>query len=379
MAQLARIRYGVSFQERFQNEGTIMHKKPSLADVAASAGVSVATVSRVLNNPKIVKPDLRERVLKASRELGYVPHGAARALASNRTRSIGVVVPTLGISVFARGVEALQDRLGEDGYRLLVANSQYDLTKEFQETQSLLAHGVDGLVLVGNERLPETRKLLRNYACPVVVTFVHEAAEDYPAVGFNNFSSAYDMTSYLIGLGHRRFSVLTSPVGNNDRIRGRRDGVLRCLEDAGPDCRLEHLLEAPYAMEAGRYGLREIVARAPQTTCLICTTDVVAVGAMAEARKLGIAVPDNLSIAGYDGLDFASYLTPGLTTVTVPAPEIGTGAAERMLDMLGGRPLQSATVIDARLSIRGSTGAPRSVDSPLIATMAPEAAVTPKG
>ncbi|MCX8997022.1 LacI family DNA-binding transcriptional regulator [Rhizobiaceae bacterium BDR2-2] len=354
-----------------------MNKKTSLADVAAIAGVSVATVSRVLNNPKIVKADLRERVLKASRDLGYVPHGAARALASNRTRSIGVVVPTLGISVFARGVEALQDRLGEDGYRLLVANSQYDLAKEFQETQSLLAHGVDGLILVGNERLPETRKLLRKYACPVVVTFVHEAAEDYPAVGFNNFSSSYDMTSYLIGLGHRHFSVLTSPAGNNDRIRGRCDGVLRCLEDSGPETTLEHLLEVPYMMEAGREGLREIVERAPRTTCLICTTDVIAVGAMAEARQLGIAVPDDLSIAGYDGLDFASYLTPALTTVTVPAPEIGARAAERMLDILAGRPSQPTTVIDAALTVRGSTAAPRPAERPLLKRAAHDAAVTP--
>lgn len=334
-----------------------MNKKPSLADVAAAAGVSVATVSRVLNTPKLVKANLRERVLKASRDLGYVPHGAARALASNRTRSIGVVVPTLGISVFARGVEALQDRLGEDGYRLLVANSQYDPAKEFQEIQSLLAHGVDGLVLVGNDRLPETRRLLRQNACPIVVTFVHEAAEDYPAVGFNNFASAYDMTRHLIRLGHHRFSILTSPAGANDRIRGRRDGIVRCLDDAG--AHLERLLEVPYAMKAGREGLAVIVDEAPATTCIVCTTDVIAVGAMAQARQFGIAVPEDLSVAGYDGLDFASYLTPGLTTVTVPAAEIGTLAAERMIDILAGRTPPTATVIEARLSVRGSTGAPR--------------------
>lgn len=336
-----------------------MKKKASLADVAAAAGVSVATVSRAINTPQLVKAALRERVLKASRDLGYVPHGAARALASNRTRSVGVVVPTLGISVFARGVEALQDRLGEEGYRLLVANSQYDPAKEFEETQSLLAHGVDGLVLVGNERLPETRRLLRHHACPVVVTFVHEAAEDYPAVGFNNFTSAYDMTSHLIGLGHRRFAILTSPAGHNDRIRARRDGILRCMEDADSRARVESTIEVPYTMQAGREGLARIVSETPAVTCLICTTDVLAVGAMAQARELGIAVPEDLSIAGYDGLDFASYLTPGLTTVTVPAAEIGRQAAERMVEILSGRSAAPATVIEALLSVRGSTAPPR--------------------
>lgn len=351
-----------SFQEMKEN---VVTRKVSLADVAAAASVSVATVSRVLNNPGIVKEGLRERVLKASRELGYVPHGAARALASNRTRSIGVVVPTLGISVFARGVEAMQNRLGEDGYRLLVANSQYDPDKEFQETQSLIAHGVDGLVLVGNERLPETRRLLRRYACPIVVSFVHEAAEDYPAVGFNNFTSAYDMTSHLIGLGHGAFSILTSPAGNNDRIRARRDGILRCLEDSGSRARIRSVLEVPYLMEAGREGLRTIIDESPDTTCLICTTDVIAVGAMAQARDLAIAVPEDLSVAGFDGLDFASYLSPGLTTVTVPAAEIGRLSAERILDILHGRTPQPATVIESRLAVRGSTGAPRPAERQL--------------
>ena len=332
-------------------------KKPSLADVAAAAGVSVATVSRALNTPGIVKAKLRERVLQASRELGYVPHGAARALASRRNRSIGVVVPTLGLSVFARGVEALQDRLSDDGYRLLVANSQYDPAKELQEIQSLLAHGVDGLVLVGNDRLPETRKLLRQNSCPVVVTFVHEAAEEYPAVGIDNFASACDMTRHLVSAGHTRFSILTSPAGYNDRIRSRRDGIVRSIEDAGAS--LERLIEIPYTMEAGREGLNRIVNEAPLTTCVICTADLIAVGALAEARRIGLDVPGDLSIAGFDGLDLSDYLTPGLSTVVVPAADIGTLAAERVLEIISGGKPPAETVLDPRLSIRGSTGAPR--------------------
>ncbi|GGD42679.1 LacI family DNA-binding transcriptional regulator [Aureimonas glaciei] len=334
-----------------------MTRKTSLADVASAAGVSVATVSRALNNPGMVTPELRERISKATRELGYVPNGAARALASKRTRTIGVVVPTLGISVFARGVEAMQDRLGIDGYRLVVANSRYDARREFEEVQSLLSHGIDGLILVGNERSPDTRRLIRRYECPVVVTFVHEASEDYPAVGFDNFASAYDLTRYLLAQGHRNVAVLSSPTGGNDRIRSRRDGILAKLTEA--DAHLSCLLEVPYAMSAGRDGLKKIMDAAPETTCLVCTTDVLAVGAMSQARDLGIDVPGQLSIAGYDGLDFASYLAPGLTTVTVPAAEIGNAAAERMTALLSGRMGQASTVLEAALTIRGSTGSPR--------------------
>ena len=335
-----------------------MYRKPSLSDVASLAGVSIATVSRALNNPEIVTAELREKVLKATRSLGYVPHGAARALASKKTRSVGVVVPTLGISVFARGVEALQDRLSEDGYRLLVANSQYDPVRELQEIESLLAHGVAGLVLVGNERLPEARKRLRQFSCPVVITFMNEAAEDLPAVGVNNFSSSYDLAKYLVDCGHEQFSILSSPVLNNDRVRERRNGILSCLDDNSDRVKVNQVIEVPYSMQAGGEGLDAIVANAPETTALVCTTDLIAVGSMARAREIGLAVPEHISIAGYDGLELAKYLTPALTTVSVPANEIGQGAAERMLEALKGGKPKASTVIATSLSVRGSTGRP---------------------
>lgn len=345
-----------------------MRKKASVADVAAAAEVSIATVSRVLNNPSLVKPELRERVLRASRSLGYVPHGAARALASNRTRSIGVVVPTLGAAVFARGVEALQNRLQEADYRLLVADSQYDSEKEYQEIRALLAHGIDGLVLVGNERLSETRTLLKQQGSPVVISFVHESSEDYPAVGFDNFASGYALARYLLGLGHRRFSLLTSAFATNDRVRARRDGVLRSIEDFGDDARMERALTVDYTMEAGRIGLRRVLDEAPETTCLVATTDVIAVGAHAEAQRLGLRVPQDLSIAGHDGLDFTSYLSPSLTTVEVPSAAIGAAAAERMLGLLAGKgEARAPLVLDAPLLVRESTAPPRP-PSPLVAT-----------
>ena len=335
-----------------------MKKKAVLADVADASGVSLATVSRVLNTPEIVTPEVRERVRRALRSLDYLPHGAARALRSRRTRSVGVVVPTLGASIFGRGVEALQSRLAERGYRLLVANSQYDLQKEAVEIQSLLEHGIDGLILVGNDHLPEARSLVRRYDIPVVITFVHVAAENLPAVGFNNFAAAYEMAAYLFGLGHRQFGVITSPVTANDRVRARREGLLTYLRNNGvllpPAC----LVEVPYLMEAGREALRRIISAAPQTTAVLCTTDVLAIGAVAEAKRLGLDVPGRLSVAGFDNLEFASYVDPALTTVTIPAEDIGRTAADRLLDAFAGEELPQATEIPAVLAIRGTTAPP---------------------
>lgn len=339
-----------------------IRKKAGIADIAAAAGVSSATVSRVLNKPAIVRPELRARVQQALRTLGYVPHGAARALASKRTRSVGAVVPTLGTSIFARGVEALQNRLGEGGYGLLVANSQYDPEKELFETRALLERGIDGLVLVGNERLAETRALLRQYGIPVVVTYVSEAADGVPAVGLDSFEGTYALTRYLVDLGHRRFAIVTSPVANNDRIRARRDGIVTCLEHCDLRAGVP-ILELPYLMDSGKNAVRTVIAQAPDVTAIVCTTDVLAIGAIAEAKALGLDVPRDLSISGFDDLEFASYLDPSLTTVHVPAEEIGRIAADRVVGLMSDRPVPMTTDLAGKLVIRQSTGAPRAAGS----------------
>ncbi|MFC7395637.1 LacI family DNA-binding transcriptional regulator [Chelatococcus sp. GCM10030263] len=338
---------------------TDVKKKIVIADIAAAAGVSTATVSRVLNTPSIVRPELRERVQQALRTFGYVPHAAARALASRKTRSVGAIVPTLGTSIFARGVEALQNRLGEEGYGLLVANSQYDLERELFETRTLLERGIDGLVLVGNERVSEARALLRHYGIPVVVTYVSHAADDLPAIGLDGFQACYDLTRALIELGHRHFAVATSPFGTNDRIRARRHGMLTCLEQRGLRPPPDAVLEVPYTMEDGRRALRTLVARFPEITALVCTTDVLAIGAIAEAKVIGLDVPGDLSISGFDDLEFASYLDPPLTTVHVPAEEIGRLAAERLIGLIRGEEVAMSTDVPGRIVYRRSTAAPR--------------------
>ncbi|MFG1301581.1 substrate-binding domain-containing protein [Xanthobacter sp. V3C-3] len=334
-------------------------RKAVIADIAAAAGVSTATVSRAINTPAMVRPELRARVQEALRQLGYVPDGAARALASRRSRSVGVLVPTLSTSIFARGVEALQNRLAEAGYSLLVANSQYDLDKELMEARVLLERGVDGLVLVGNERVSEARALLRQSGLPIVVTYVSDGADGLPAVGIDNFRLAYDLTRYLVDLGHRRFGVISSPFAANDRIRARRQGILTCLDHRNAMPEASALLEVPYTMESGRQALRRVVEACPPMTALVCTTDVLAIGAIAEAKDLGLRVPEDLSIAGFDDLEFASYLDPPLTTVHVPTEQIGLRAAELLLGLMQSRPVESRTELEGELAIRRSTGAPR--------------------
>src|ERR1700719_2084535 len=182
----------------------------TLGDVARRAGVSAASVSRVLNYPAKVSPGVRERVMRAMGELGYIRDGAARALASRQSLTIGNVVPTLGIGIFAAGVAALQRRLDEFGYQLLVAASDYDEAKEVRQVRALIERGVDGIALVGQRHHAEIYELLRARKLPYVNTYQFDGRSPHPSIGFDNRTGTFALTRHLIDLGHREFGIVTA-------------------------------------------------------------------------------------------------------------------------------------------------------------------------
>ncbi len=171
--------------------------RAKLADVARLADVSLATASRALNQPEIVRPAIRERVQKAVMRLAYAPDRTAKALSSGKSRIIGAVVPTLGNAIFADGVEALQERLGERGYTLLLSNSQYDPDKELRQVGAFLEQGVDGMVLVGDFFAPEVLPLIRRRGIPFVTTYVCASRHDIPAIGIDNMQATREITEYF--------------------------------------------------------------------------------------------------------------------------------------------------------------------------------------
>jgi len=327
-----------------------------LEDVARAAGVSTATASRVLNHPDIVRPGLREKVTRAMTELSYTRDGAARALKLGRMRTIGAVVPTLNISIFAEGVEALQNRLSEQGYTLFIANSQYDVLKELGEVRALLERGIDGLVLVGDTFSDEVLQLVRQHGVPLVTTYVGAARDGVPAIGIDNAEATSQLTRYLLGLGHRDFGVIANLQPSNDRSRARHDGILRALEEAGIQLDSSRIIKVTHSLVQGRSGLHQLLMTHPTITAVICTTDTLAMGAIAEARSLALTVPRDLSITGFDDIELASQMSPALTTVSVPAAEIGRSAADHLINALSGVPIPVSVQLPYRLVLRGSTG-----------------------
>jgi LacI family transcriptional regulator len=328
----------------------------SLQDVAIRAGVSTATVSRVINGAAPVSDGVRERVEAASRALGYIPNGVARALSSRRTGAIGAVVPTIENDGFARTVFALQKRLQAAGRTLLLANSDYDLDVELDEVTRLLSQGVDGLVLIGGDHRPELAALVERKRVPLVEIWALTSAA--ACVGFDNAAQASVLADHLLDLGHRRVAIVAGQTEHNDRAAARVMGVRASLKARGLKTCGEWLTAQPYRIAEGRAGARALMGVAQPPTAIVCGNDQLAFGVLVEARALGIKVPEQLSVAGFGDSDYAEFLDPPLTTMHAPAEEIGDKAAAYLLARLAGEPAETIQSVQVDLVVRGSTAPP---------------------
>lgn len=326
-----------------------------LRDVAERAGVSSASVSRVLNRPETVSPKTRQRIEAAIAEMNFVPNWAARSLASQKSRTVGAVVPTLGIAIFARGIEALQNRLEQSGHGLLIASAQYNATKEVEQVRTLIERNVEGLILVGNEHDEEIFDLAERADIPLITTYLHAIDSRFSSVGVDNKAASRRIIQHVVELGHRQIGVVTSPTEQNDRTRSRLEGIVEALAQSGILVSPNRVLEVPYSIADGRRAARMLLTEHPSLTAIVCTTDVLAIGAVLEAPQLGRGVPDDLSVTGFDDLDLAGQITPALTTVHVPADEIGRQAADLMLSRLRKRPGLAHIELPAELILRQST------------------------
>ncbi len=195
--------------------------------VAARAGVSTASVSRALNNPDAVSPELRKRVAEAVQAIGYIPHASARALSSRRTRTLGAIIPTIDNTMFARGISTLQKYLSSVGYMLLLTTSGYDLDMELEQAQNLVSRGVDGLVLRGDSHHPALHKMLADKGIPFINVGVYRPDRPYPCVGTDNAAAAYRAAMHVVELGHRKIGIISALQRNNDRASARVDGFRR--------------------------------------------------------------------------------------------------------------------------------------------------------
>lgn len=337
-------------------------QKPTLDDVAKAANVSTATVSRTINTPQAVGAEVRARVEQKIRALGYVRDGKARALASNNSRAIGAIIPTLENAIFATGINALEHKLDEAGYTLLLAVSNYDLEHELSQIREMMEHGVDGILLIGNVHLPEAFELMDQHQQLFAHMWAFDDSNPYPCIGFDNHQAAREVADYLLDLGHQRFAIIAGITTNNDRARLRIQGTVDALATRNLRIKKEFIIEKKYSIAAGRDATRQLLSLPleQRPTAIICGNDVLAFGCLFECLHSGVKVPEEISITGFDDLPLSEHFLPSLTTVRVPTTEMGHKAADFMLESIHNRSPIKKQRLATELIIRESTAPPLS-------------------
>ena len=308
----------------------------SIQDVAREAGVSVATVSRVFNMPDKVTSTTRERVEAVARALGYVPNASARTLRTQRSRVLGVMLPTLLNPVFAECLEGIARAATLAGYAIAPITTDYRLDLEEGAANQLLAGGVDGVILVVSN--PSTSVALQKLAAagvPYVLAYNRHPA--HPCVSVDSEGAVRDLVGVLVHLGHQRIGMVSGQLAASDRAQQRWRGFVQGIQRA--ELPQSELLEVPF-VEAAVTQIEALLRGPRRPTALVCSNDLLAIRCIRAAHLAGFLVPRDLSVIGFDGIALGQDLTPMLSTIVQPNVEIGRCSVELLTAHLsGGAPL----------------------------------------
>ena len=327
----------------------------TLADVALAAGVSPITVSRALRGERAVDPALVERVQAAALSLGYVPDPAARALASQRSSHVTVLIPMLSNTLFVDLFEAVQRGLRPAGYQVLMGVTHYDSDEEEQLLREQLLQRPAGLLVTGLARSDAARALITQSGVPCVHLMEMSAEPGVYSVGFSQTDAAADLTRHLLARGYRRIAFVA--VQLDARTLQRMNGWRQVMQAAGlHDAVLEWQDPAPSSIALGAQLFEQIMRTQGDVDAVFFCNDDLAQGALMAALRMGIAVPQRVAVAGFNDLTGSDQMLPTLTTVRTPRAGMGEAAARMLLALMGGESVASPCVdLGYELVVRGST------------------------
>ncbi|MCV0427933.1 MAG: substrate-binding domain-containing protein [Roseibium sp.] len=327
-------------------------KKLGVRALAKMTGFSTGTISRVLNNSALVNAETRRQVLEAIDKAGYTRNPAARALATQRTKTIGAVVPTLAHSIFARFLNAIEQELAGRGYALVIATSGEDADTEERRARELIDLGAEGVILSGAVHNVSLLEFLSAGKIPVICTSVCKGQNGLPAIGYDNAALGQKALRFLVSLGHKNLLVLHGPKQNNDRTRLRIEGVMTGASETGAKVQL---LETTLDVAGGTKSAADYFSsKHPGASAVLCLSDVLALGVLFEAGRRGISVPGDLSLMGFDDLDWAAHSVPSLTTIRLPTARMGTHVAKALMGKLDSAEPIETLRLDAEIVQRES-------------------------
>jgi LacI family transcriptional regulator len=331
---------------------------PTIRDVATRAGVSTATVSRVLAGIGTARPETRERVAEAARELDYRPSGIARSLKLRTTRTLGLIVTDIENPYFPQLVRVIEDAARADGYAVLLCNADDDPDREAGYLDLLVERRVDGIIIAASGLGSHHREWLAGTPLPVVLVNTVAEGVPLPAIVSDNRAGGRLAVEHLLELGHRRIGHVTAAPRNvdaPDRLAGARDAI------AGDGGELVVASGEP-GVVGGERAMRDLLERSARLTAVFAYNDLMAIGAMRAIRAQGRRVPEDVSVVGFDDVDLAAYVDPSLTTIAQSTAEMGRWAFDTLAGLLaasGRRDPPEVVRLPVRLEVRRSTGPAR--------------------
>lgn len=324
-----------------------MKKRANLRDVAHASGVSVATVSRVLNTPGLVTATTRETVQAAIDALHFVPSAAARSINSGRTHVVGALVPTLDNAVFASFLEALETKLSSHGFSLVVATTDGDPVVEAQKAQRLVNIGAEALIVSGISHSPEFDQLIARTRMPIVATSYFSPDYRYPTIGYDNAAASRKALEFLITKDHLSIGVLHGPTDHNDRMLDRLSGL------AGQG--QLHYFETDLTLQGAASAIEALFQSGAQISAILCLSDVLALGALFELQRRNVRIPQDMALIGIDGLPTTANACPSITTIQLPAVEMGIRTADAVFEWVERQVVPEPYLIGTSLIVREST------------------------
>ncbi|MCF3934800.1 LacI family DNA-binding transcriptional regulator [Acuticoccus sp. M5D2P5] len=340
------------------DNSTPKRTKATVHDVAKRAGVSIATVSRALNTPDAVRPELREEVLKAAKALGYTTNSVGKALRRRRSQVIGTLLPRLADPLFSLVASGVQDALVEHDYVGFLEISGFDNRNLYTHAHKLIQKGAEGLIVFGRIDDDDLLDLVTKQNIPTLTVYSYLAASEIPMIGIDNYAATRQLTELLLDLGHTRIAMISGPLAGNDRQQSRTQAFQDCLHERGLEPLIEHV-DVEHERANGAAALQRLISRRSDLTALLCNRDVIAFSAIAECRRMGLSVPDDLSLTGFDDVEYASLLDPPLTSLSVPAIEMGRHAATTIIRHLESGDAMHSACYDTEVILRRSTARPR--------------------
>ncbi|RKD27511.1 transcriptional regulator, LacI family [Caminicella sporogenes DSM 14501] len=333
-------------------------KNLNIKDIARIAGVGASTVSRVLNNRPDVNEETRKKILKIIEEYNYIPNNSARNLKRNESKNIGVIVKGIYNPFFAKIIKAIEEKIDEQGFTMILHYNDKDSSDIEAAIELIKEKRLKGLICLGGDFENIDERQIKSLKTPIVIASTNVSKninkELISSVSIEDEKAAYKAVDYLCKLGHKKIAIIST--GESDRSVGnlRIKGYKKALDDNKIKCREEFLEVGQYTFKSGYDAMNRLLDKNLELTAVFVTSDIMAIGASKAILSRGMKIPDDISIIGFDGLDYTEYFHPSITTIKQPQEDIGYKSIEILLDIIKHKKGHKHVILETKLLERES-------------------------